>query len=84
MASRTGKYKTAAGNVVEFIRKKQGRKPSPPELVKVPLTIYVLPATKEKIERGAMERGLSVSEYGETAIILYDYGIYHCSELVIQ
>lgn len=82
MASKKGTRKLVSGETVEFARPKQGRKPSAPELVKVPITIYVLPSTKAAIEQGAKENGMSVSEYGETALVMYDYAIFHCAELV--
>ena len=51
---------------------KQGRKSLPPELVKVPVTIFVLPVEKEKIESKAKEMNMSVSNYGEIALSLFD------------
>lgn len=51
---------------------KQGRKTLPPELVKVPVTIFVLPAEKEKIEARAKEMNMSISSYGEIALSLFN------------
>lgn len=52
---------------------KQGRKSLPSELVKVPVTIFVLPAEKEKIISKAKEINMSVSNYGEIALTLFDF-----------
>jgi len=84
MSTKTVTRQYVDGTTKTMLRKKQGRIPNPPELIKVPLTIYVLPVTKNKIEAGAREHGLSISEYGETALIMYDYAIYHSAELVTQ
>lgn len=51
---------------------KQGRKSLPSELVKIPVTIYVIPATKNKIEAKAKGANLSLSAYGEIAMTLFD------------
>jgi hypothetical protein len=82
MASKTYLQHYFDGSAKLFTRKKQGRIPSPPELVKVPLTINVLPARKAKLILGAKMQGISLSSYCETALVMYDYAIYHSEELL--
>lgn len=60
----------------------QGRTPNPPELVKIPLTIFVYPATKQKILKEANQANMSLSAYGELALVMFDYTILHSGELV--
>lgn len=59
---------------------KQGRKPLPNELVKVPVTIFVLPKTKAEIKQKAKSLNMSVSAFGEAALVLFDISKYSAVE----
>ena len=85
MASKTYTQYFADGSHKTMRRRvTQGRTPNPPELVKVQLTINVLPRKKYELVSGAKAAGMSLSSYCETALILYDYAIFQRGELLIS
>lgn len=81
MASKTYIQSTITGDIEMKRSVPQGRIPNPPELVKVPLTIFVYPVTKQKLLDGASQVGMSLSSYGEFALVMFDYTILHSEEL---
>lgn len=52
--------------------KKQGCKKKSPELVKIPLTVFVLPQTKNRLIELAKEHNMTLSAYGDLALSLFD------------
>ena len=83
MASKTYIQSTITGDIEMARCSQQGRIPNPPELVKVPLTIFVYPATKQKILDEANRANLSLSACGDFALVMFDYAILHSGELLI-
>ena len=52
--------------------RKQGRRPLPPGLVSVPITVFALPAQKERLKVKARQNGMTLSAYCGLALSVGD------------